>query len=77
MSGQKSKRLCSLTAVREEATGRWLEFRGGGPFPPRSSKKISFTRPWLRFLHVSHGSGRGFPARFRRGFRSRRGSFAV
>jgi len=37
---------------------------GGGPFPPRSSKKISFTWPWLHFLEVSHSSGRGFQASF-------------
>src|SRR5438309_9130754 len=55
---------------RAEATGRWAEFWGGGPFPPRSSKRISFTWPWLHFLEVSHGSGRGFPAGFRRGGRS-------
>jgi hypothetical protein len=58
---------CSLTAVGEEATGRWLEFRGGGPFPLRSSKKISFIWPWLHFLGVSHSSGHGFQPDFWRG----------
>jgi hypothetical protein len=33
-------------------TGLTARFRGGGPFPSRSSKKISFTWPWLHFLEV-------------------------
>ena len=36
-------------------------------FEKRCDLNISFTRPYLHFLEVSHSSGRGFPAPFRRG----------
>ncbi len=76
-SGASRKGLCSLTAVREGATGRWPEFRGEAHFLLEVRKNISTTWPWLHFLEVSHSSGRGSPAGFRRVCRFRRSSFAV
>jgi len=66
-----------LTAVRADASGRWPDFRGGGPFPSRSSKKISFAGSWLHFLEASHSLGRDFPAGFKRGAHGSAGNLVL
>ena len=63
MSGQKA----GTRRERSAASGRWPDFGGGGPFPSRSSKKISFAGSWLHFLEASHSLCRDSPAGFRRG----------
>ena len=73
MSGQKA----GTRRERSAASGRWPDFRGGGPFPSRRSKKISFAGSWLHFLEASHSLGRDFPAGFRRGAHGSAGNLVL
>ena len=73
MSGQKA----GTRHERSAASGRWPDFRGGGPFPSRSSKKISFAGSWLHFLEASHSLGRDSPAGFRRGAHGSAGNLVL
>jgi hypothetical protein len=75
MRPHKSGRFCQVESVPLQITFAVVKLSGKASLPPNrvilelSGRTISFTRPWLHFLEVSHSSGRGFPARFRRGAR--------
>jgi hypothetical protein len=58
-------RCCTLPfAFRASLISEILKWRA---IPSSRLEKSSFAGPWLHFLEVSHSSGRGFPASFRRG----------